>query len=68
MASTVVIAGDLVKQWAHVSRVANKEEQRDQVDRLAEALKSINSSLRESHAPGGQCQQNGQQNDQQNAS
>ena len=41
MASTLVTARDQVKKWAQVSRVANPNEQRDEVDRLAEALKTF---------------------------
>ena len=35
----MVSARDLVKMWSQVSRVADRDEQRQEVDRLAEALK-----------------------------
>ena len=41
MASTLVTARDQAKKWAQVSRVADQQEQRDEVDRLAEALKTF---------------------------
>ena len=37
--SSAVSARDLMKAWSQVSRVSSREEQRDVVDRLAEALK-----------------------------
>ena len=42
MASSLVVsARDQVKNWAQVSLVASREEQRQEVDRLAEALSSF---------------------------
>ena len=35
----MVSGRDLVKKWSQVSRVADRDEQREEVDRLVEALK-----------------------------
>ena len=41
MASLLLDARELVKKWATVNLVADKNQQRGEVDRLAEALKSF---------------------------